>query len=192
MKKIKLFPIYVLVLLIAFSSCNSEDDVMDANLKKESETIDADYSETAFAKIHGAERCFDNDGFMRWGWTNGPFTENSPDGFYELALYAAAGQCDYTKGVYVGRVLIWYNEAEKSARVKYHMLRTRPYILYETHLYLGPDKYPIKNNGKETVAPGQYPYKHSNLGGVKDDWYTIENIPEGGFYVIAHAVVGKE
>ena len=189
MKKINLFPIYVLALLIAFSSCNSEDDVLDANLKTETDYIDN--TETAFGKTD-PQLCFENDGFKRWGWYNGPFTKDSfTDGFIRLNLYAGAGQCDYTKGEYVGYVRLYYNALTKSAFVRYYSFNGS-WVFDETHFYIGSNRYPLMKNGKETVAPGHYPYKHSDLGGVTIDTFENVDVPEGEFYMIAHAVVSRE
>lgn len=68
--------------------------------------------ETAFAKLSVAT-CFldideDEDGvsdFNRWGWTNGPLLSGTS---YHLKIYAAAAQCDLTKGTEVGTAQISY------------------------------------------------------------------------------------
>jgi len=119
--------------------------------------------ETAFAKGNGAH-CFIPD-FSRWGWTN-PIAP----GTHTMELWAAAGQCDTSKGTLVGSVTVHYNGGFD---VIYNV--DPPYLLEETHVYAGGTKYPMIRQGKNlvpTVAPGQYyiasPYN----------------------YVIAHAVVG--
>jgi hypothetical protein len=199
MKKLNLLPYFFVVLLFAFSSCNSEVDVMEIKAKPTTQSDEDSNSETAFGKKGDAKHCFDEDGFQRWGWTNGPFTKDSfvfpnPDsnlGNIRLDLYAGAGQCEYEdKGEYVGYVSLYYNVAKKYAYVVYNM--PFDWVLDETHFYIGSNKYPVKRNGKETVAPGQYPYKHSDLGGVIRDVFENVDLPEDEFYIIAHAVVSRE
>ena len=61
--------------------------------------------------------------------------------------------------------------------------------LTETHLYIGKEP-PTKS------APGRFPYKHGNLGGVSDDAYSIplsdlSAEPGDTIYLAAHAVVQK-
>jgi len=188
MKKINLIPVYLFLLLVAFSSCNSENDVMDANLKTETETVKSDYSETAFGYHDNAEnsKCFDQAGFNRWGWTTGPFFERQI-----LTLYAGAGQCDLTKGEKVGRVSLRYNHITREGRAYFETYA--PYVMQETHLYVGSEMYPVDNKGNITVAPGKYPFKHSDLGGVDYDIHYFKDLPDNGngLYMIAHAVVTK-
>jgi len=127
--------------------------------------------ETAYAKGDGASAitttCFIPT-FSRWGWTNliGP-------GSYEWDLWAAAGQCDTDKGTWVGTVVVDYDE-DGYVTVTFHV--DAPYLLDETHVYVGTAQYPKDKKGKSTVAPGQY----TNASPFNGD----------PVYVIAHAVVG--
>jgi hypothetical protein len=124
--------------------------------------------ETAYARGDHAI-CFIPT-FANWGWTN-PITP----GTYEMDLWAAAGQCDTSKGVLVGSVTVSY--VGGYVTVNYNV--AFPYSLEETHAYAGTTKFPQVKQGKKTVstvAPGQY-YNASPFGG-------------GTVYVIAHAVVG--
>jgi hypothetical protein len=57
-----------------------------------------------------------------------------------------------------------------------------------THLYVGSNRLPRDRRGRETVAPGQYPYGHDTLNNVTTDSYTVTGL-SGDIYVIAHAVV---
>lgn len=139
-----------------------------------------DGEETAFAKGGDLNVCFIEDGFGRWGWTN----KLTPGTTYNLPIWAGAGQCDTEKGTLVGTLNVVFN-SNSTATVTYTM--NAPYKLKETHLYVGTEKYPKKSN-KFTVAPGQFPYIHENLGGVSTDTYTI-TVPSGPVYVIAHSVV---
>ncbi|MCP9201609.1 T9SS type A sorting domain-containing protein [Gramella sp. GC03-9] len=143
--------------------------------------------ETAFAKDASSSSCFDqypdlipNDN--RWGWTN--YYESAGD--YTLDLYAAAGQCDISKGALVGEVNI-YDNGDGTIDVQF--LADPGYIMSSVHLYVGCEPLPYKKKGKNyeyTVAPGQYPQNpNGNIGYVTD--YTIEGIEvSGSFYVIAH------
>lgn len=135
----------------------------DATLKVNVQGYDY---ETAYAK-DDAGICFIPT-FANWGWTN-PITP----GTYEMDLWAAAGQCDTSKGTLVGSVTVVYNGGGV-VTVTYNV--EAPYILDETHVYAGYDKFPKDRRGRNTVAPGQYtnssPFDGSQV------------------YVIAHAVVG--
>jgi hypothetical protein len=142
-------------------------------------------TETAFAyDNNGNATCFLDMGLgiNRWGWTNGGYAE----GTYVLDLYAAAGQCDLSKGTLVGDVTIVY--AAGVATVTYNV--TAPYTLDDTHLYVGSASLPARCTTKKgvttctpTVAPGQYP----NTGGSAS--YTVTGL-SGNINVVAHAVVG--
>jgi len=153
------------------------------NIKFRCAGFEAGQCDTMFAKdTSGSDRCFDQDGFSRWGWTNGPFTE----GTYFLDLYAGAGQCDTSKGELVGVVIVEYSGS--TVEVSYQSLGG--HVFTETHLYVGKNPYPQKRKGKKyvnTVAPGQFPYKNDGLGNVLMDSYTIHDV-EGPIWVIAHGV----
>lgn len=132
------------------------------------EVVETTYEwETAFAYGDGDANCFLDCGFSRWGWTNGPLGE----GEYTFELWAAAGQCDTSKGILVGSVDVTY--AAGSVEVTFNV--DAPYVLDETHVYAGSDMFPLDNKDDPTVAPGQY-YIGDGLSGE--------------IYVIVHAVVG--
>ncbi|PKM90701.1 MAG: hypothetical protein CVU85_00055 [Firmicutes bacterium HGW-Firmicutes-10] len=123
--------------------------------------------ETAFAKGENS-RCFLEDGFSRWGWTN----KITVPGYYEMPLIAGAGQC--MGGTVVGTVKVSF--IGNLIVVNYEL--DAMYDLDETHVYAGKGMYPLVKVGRrmvETVAPGQY---------------YIEKSLYGDIYVIAHAVVG--
>lgn len=122
--------------------------------------------ETAYARGDDAV-CFIPT-FANWGWTN-PIEP----GTYTWELWAAAGQCDTTKGTLVGSVIVLYG-ADGYVTVTYTV--DEPFILEETHVYAGYAMFPKDRKGKPTVAPGQY-YNDSPFDGSE-------------VYVIAHAVVG--
>lgn len=116
--------------------------------------------------------------YSRWGWTN-----EIAEGSYNFEVWAGAGQCDLTKGTLVGHLAIEYYSP--TATVTYNMIPG--YVLTETHLYIGDEAIPKKNNNKPTLAPGQYPYKHGNLGNATTDTYTVNGL-SGDIWVIAHGV----
>jgi hypothetical protein len=121
--------------------------------------------ETAYAKGDSAI-CFIPT-FSNWGWTN-PIMP----GTYEMELWAAAGQCDNSKGSLVGTVTVEY----VGGIVTEHYNVELPYLLQETHFFAGYEMFPRGSNGRFTIAPGQY---------------TNEGPFDGSqVYVIAHAVVG--
>lgn len=175
-----------------FSSCekNENGSGPGTNLKSGISPEVINGCETAFARKTSASHayCFttldlDSNGapdFNRWGWSNGPLIEGTSTWYN---LYAAAGQCDPDKGIIVGRMDVHYREGAVNI-----VMSVKPgYTLDETHLYVGNEIVPKLDNGKYTVAPGQYPYAH-DLNGTKADYYTIENV-SGRIYVIMHAVV---
>jgi len=145
--------------------------------------------ETAFAYGGDYATCFldldlDNDGqgdFNRWGWTNGPLAACN----YEFEIWAAAGQCDLTKGTHVGTLYVDYDGA--TATVTYDMHYS--FYMDETHLYVGNEILPRKN-GEYTVAPGQFGHIH-DLDGATYDQFVIDGL-SGDIYVVAHAVVCHE
>ncbi len=136
---------------------------------------------TAYAYYDEEEdaTCFTEYGFKSWGWTNGPLSA----GEYTFDFYAGAGGCDISKGTVVGTVTVDYDGS--TAIVTYDM--DDGYTMDVTHLYVGNEPLPTKNNGDFTVAPGQYPYTHV-LQDATTDSYEIEGL-SGDIYVIAHAVV---
>ena len=122
--------------------------------------------ETAYARGENGATCFDQYEFDRWGWTIGPISE----GDYTYDVYAAAGQCDISKGTLVGTVNVSYAGGEIS--VEYNI--DSAYSISEEHTYAGAGPIPVDGDGKPTVAPGQY-YIEDNLSGE--------------IYVILHTVV---
>tara|TARA_R110002051_G_scaffold1246_1_gene6850 strand:- start:2529 stop:7148 length:4620 start_codon:yes stop_codon:yes gene_type:complete len=147
-----------------------------------------DQCETAFARSadENVRTCFldiPNISANRWGWTN---MIPSVNGNYELDLYAAAGQCDITKGALVGNVNVVY----VNGLVDVTVTVLSSYKMTETQLYVGNTLLPLRNNGSQTVAPGQYPYQ-DNINGDFNT-YTFTNISVGdldSFYIILHANV---
>lgn len=149
------------------------------------DTGDDETGETAFAYGCDYAKCFndiDTD-IKRWGWSNGPLTKK---GTYTWDLYAAAGQCDLSKGTIVGTLTVEYDGS--TAIVTYNTCGT--YKLDEVHLYVGCDPLPKDKDGDYTVAPGQYPKVAENLNGETSYSSKFENLDcPNGIYVVAHAVV---
>ncbi|TYA59149.1 T9SS type A sorting domain-containing protein, partial [Formosa maritima] len=137
--------------------------------------------ETAFAKADEGDQCFIPN-FSRWGWTN-----YLPDfGEYTMDLWAGAAHCDTNRGALVGTVTVNYSESE--VLVTYNI--NEGYVMSEAHVYAGCDPYP-KKRGRNTVAPGQYPFNPSFSGNVQNYTVVIDNLLRDnskGIYVIAHAV----
>jgi hypothetical protein len=183
--------IFLAGLFIALGIASCDKNSLDKNFSNETiattttTEVETTVCETAFAykNIPKYVFCFLDLGFNRWGWTNGPVDINGRQAYY--SIYAGAGQCDVSKGTYVGQLVITNNfDGTLTAFVDLFP----GYGLSETHLYIGTAPLPLGNNGNPTVAPGQYPYKHENLNGVQKDTFTITGI-SSNYYVIFHAVV---
>lgn len=143
--------------------------------------------ETAYGRLENERgeslgRCFLDDGFDRWGWTNYIVPSETK---YVLPIYAGAAHCDVTNGWgKVGTATIKYF-GDKLV-VTYEMLPKNS--LSEVHVYVGCGKYPKLKSGKETVAPGQYTFNFSALD--RASVYTVTfNDVKGPVWVIVHAVV---
>jgi hypothetical protein len=136
--------------------------------------------DTAYAYSEEYATCFLDCGFSNWGWTNGPLGP----GYYEFELWAGAAGCDISKGTLVGWLSVDYDGS--TAIVTYNLYEGN--YMTATHLYVGSDRLPKNKNGKETVAPGQYPYAHAPLDDVTTDSYTVTGL-SGNIYIVAHADV---
>ena len=163
-----------------------EWDIIENDNDCDNGTIDQ--CETAYARSADASvrTCFnDVPGFStpRWGWTN---QFPSANGTYEMDVYAAAGQCDISKGALVGNVVVNYENGLVDVTISVFS----GYKMEVAQLYVGSDPIPSGNNGSLTVAPGQYPYQDDESGDFYS--YTFEDISAGdmdSFYVILHANV---
>lgn len=111
-----------------------------------------EYCSTAYAYDADAGTCFSDLGFNNWGWTIGPIEPNSLN-TYTFDLYAGAGQCDISKGMYVGTVEVVY---EDSGSLIVNPVLEPGYTLEEEHIYAGYDMVPRAKKNRPTVAPGQY------------------------------------
>jgi hypothetical protein len=145
--------------------------------------------ETAFAKKTYADKafCFLGYGFDRWGWTNGTISEKDEEGHTGLSmyyLYAGAAQCDETKGTHVGWVYLDYSDGA----VKATFTTFGGFKMDEIQFYLGAEMFPLDSQSDPTVAPGLYPYKYEDLGGLTTYEVTINEM-SGPLYFIGHVVV---
>lgn len=122
--------------------------------------------ETAYAR-GSAATCFIPT-FSNWGWTNSLSARETVE---VMDLWAAAAQCDTSKGAKVGTVTVTYG-LTGFVNASYNV--AAPYIIKETHFYAGKTMFPIVNK-RTTVAPGLY----TNTGPFS-----------GQIWTIAHAVVG--
>jgi hypothetical protein len=180
-----LFKVIFLCFFISFSSCEQEDVITDDNLNQSLEKDKDDGCETAFAYGKKDEAtCFIDDNDLntnRWGWTIGPISVNHDESYQ---IYQAAGGCNLNNGELIGTLYVIY----ESDYVLVDFVANEGYGFFETHLYVGNEKYPTKRNGQFTVAPGQYPYSNDIPSGSSFDDYKIDDV-EGPIYIIAHAVV---
>ena len=131
-------------------------------------------------------QCFIDDedyNFNRWGWTN--YIEN--EGTYTIPLYAGAAHCDISNGAYVGDATVTYSGG--LVDVEYQLFEG--YVMNQAHVYIGCEKYPTKNNGTPTVAPGQYNFNLGSFDYISN--YTLEDVEvDGPFWIIIHGVSCEE
>lgn len=139
--------------------------------------------ETAFAYSESDGNCFLDWGFNRWGWTIQVF---DTDPVEQYPIYAAAGQCDTSKGTLVGYLML--DLANSTAT----MYTEDGFRLREVQFYIGEGMFPTDVNGEATVAPGQYPYVFDQLADSEQESFTFTiDIPAWAeeLHVVAHAVV---
>jgi hypothetical protein len=100
-----------------------------------------------------------------------------------MDLYAAAGQCDISKGYQAGTVEVYY--FNNDVTVTYNLFEG--YVMHEAHINVGCDKYPLQGR-KETVTPGKYTYNAGKLHKTNNLSVTFTDVI-GGIYIIAHATI---
>ena len=143
--------------------------------------------ETAFAYATDEQgNCFLDDGFSRWGWVFTDYSASDLATELVVPLYAGAGKCDLSKGTLVGYLSVKVIGSE--AFVSFDMMDG--FTLSETHVYIGSDKYPLKN-GSPTVAPGQYGNIH-DLDDASEDAFVIDISKFNSLNMIFHASVCGE
>jgi len=120
------------------------------------------------------------------GWTIGTF---APGSSYSFAIYAAAGQCDITKGYLAGTFEFDYYGTTAEAT----FIFAEGYRWEQAHLYVGSSVLPTNKKGKFTVTPGQYTISSGDKDlffSEEDITFTVRNL-SGDVYVIGHAVSCK-
>lgn len=176
--KSKTFLISILALFVIMS-CSRKEEQYSPPSEDSITAKDPEGCETGFGFFK--EGCFNYDGFARWGWVIGPISAPHQDTY---PIYAGAGQCMTAKGFLVGYLSV--NYMDDYIEVEFDAIED--YLFFESHLYVGSEKYPLKPNGQQTVAPGQYGNSQSDSSGTSYMAYKIDDV-EGELYVIAHVVV---
>ncbi|MFD2725924.1 hypothetical protein [Hyunsoonleella rubra] len=126
--------------------------------------------ETAYAIGNSDDEytCFTDDPTLnanRWGWTIKMEETVGGATVKTFDIYAGAGQCDVSKGAFVGTATATYENGTVS--IDYNLADGAS--LTEEHFYAGTNKYPTNKKGKVTLAPGQY-----SIGtGLSGDIYVI-------------------
>lgn len=169
----------VLLLFMSFFACEKEG----ISIEDTTTELREPDCETAFAYDKDA-MCFLNEPNLnanRWGWSIGPLQAPLNTSY---PIYQAAGQCNLDNGQLIGRLYVSY--IGTTLTVDY--VAYDGFGFYETHFYVGNEKYPRKRNGQFTVAPGQYPFSHSFPNGAIDDNFKVDRV-SGKIFIIAHAVV---
>ena len=164
------------------SAACSTNETLDATENALKRGTDDLKSETAFAYCEEDSNCFIDYDFNRWGWSLGPISAPAKQ---ICNLYAGSGQCDTDRGDYAGYIDFDYDNGQ----VRVHFTAENGYLFHEIHLYVGNEMFPIRPNGKPTVAPGQFPYSGTYEEGVDYVQFNLEDEFEGEIYIIAHAVV---
>ncbi|MDG5490897.1 hypothetical protein [Psychroserpens sp. SPM9] len=179
-----LLKLIMLSFFVSLSSCENEEITSENALDREPKD-EKSLCETAYAYGKKDEAiCFLDDDDLnsnKWGWTIGPISAYHNQSY---PIYQAAGGCNLDNGEEIGTLTIVY----ESDYVLVDFVAHEGYGFFETHLFVGNEKYPRKRNGQFTVAPGQYTEGHNISDGALDDSYKIDDV-DGDIYVIAHAVV---
>lgn len=109
-------------------------------------------SETAYGKAASGSKCFTEFAELssnNWGWSN--LIDVAGD--HVLTLFAGAGQCDTSKGAEAGEATISCD----NGRVTVDYQFSSGWLSGGCKHYYGTGPLPINpNNGRATVAPGQY------------------------------------
>ena len=167
-------------------------------------TASADGMDSSYCFI--TQSPFDNNEDVlnseRWGWTNEytqseyvTWTASDP---LVLNLYAAAGQCDISKGALAGYVEVYFvgdrDTGAGSFKVEYISNESESGWLIEgAQFYIGEDPYPKNGKGKNadeyTVAPGKYPFTIDTDATNHVILDALECKGVDKLYIIAHADV---
>jgi len=135
--------------------------------------------ETAYGTLGNANAyCFYNYGFNNWGWSN----KITADGIYTLPLYQGNPSCTPNPANLVGVV----TATMAAGTLTVHYLTDPGFSMNEVHTYAGCLMFPLGNNGKPTVAPGQYTFNASSLDYISELTVTFTGVTFP-CYLIAHA-----
>jgi hypothetical protein len=148
--------------------------------------------ETAFAfHMTSPGTCFldyPELGANRWGWSIGKIGA----GTYTYDIYAAAGQCDLTKGHNVGVLTVKYTAVAGNNKsymdITYSMFQG--YTMSEIHFFTGDTPLPVKKKGnvyEYTVAPGAYTVVDSFAAKATTS-VQVTGLDGKSKYLVAHAV----
>lgn len=115
-------------------------------------------AETAWSKDPNNEfsRCFSTFNELnsnRWGWSNGPYNRGDET---THEIWAAAGQCDTSKGFLAGTLDIEFVADRALLSISLNIGFS---IVGVIAMYVGNSPLFLKPNNQPTVAPGQLPCK---------------------------------
>jgi hypothetical protein len=102
-------------------------------------------------------------------------------------MYAAAAQCELSKGFEVGNATISFVDGKVHVDIS---LYKDTYYLESTHVYVGGDLVPKTENGDNILAPGQFGNTHefSPINTVGDKFEISPPLGQD-FFIIVHASV---
>lgn len=130
--------------------------------------------------------CFLDDSFENWGWTMGPF-DNSKR-YNNIPLYTNGekdGTCKPENATAIGYAEFSIDDPSKNEVHVKIVLENPNYMLKKSHVYIGEDKYPLKE-GTPTIDPYYYGNTNGVLVNTMTDTYTITNVNSSSFYIIIH------
>ncbi len=145
--------------------------------------------ETAYA-FGNLEFCGDGLGLTRWGWVNEIAVVPGESGSITQPIYAGAGQCDTSKGTYIGTLTIeWVAGANEVTVTASHQI-DGPYHVDTTHTWIDfdlPDN--IIANGNFTVV-NDNDQVSSDSASVTLSFTPAELAEDNILHVIAHMEAG--
>lgn len=87
-----------------------------------------------------------------WGWTNPLLV-----GTNVFDLYAGAAQCDTSKGIHVGHIVVTFTPDFNITSAEVQLLP--PLYIQQTSVYVGPDLLPKDKKGKYTSSESSFPFQ---------------------------------
>ena len=166
--------------------CDETAFAYGGNFASDSTGVAGIPGEDGYANCFPEDDEYEKPSIERWGWSNGLLSARSEN--YSFPLYAGAGKCEISKGQYSGDVLINYNNG--TVTVTFTAVDGSSFL--ETHLHVGKDKLPKKDNGKYTAAPGEYTNNDDVISSSDTQVvYQVSGL-SGDIYVVAHAVMAGD